>query len=133
MLKQYKIVNLELNKTNSNLNAESPIKAAYKAYNRIRPNYDLKTPGEYLIYSIQDITTEKVHNYIGTDIKLNGSMKTRPLVFSLPKDLKYEIMNKNITTFLMNNGNKKLDFQLNKIIKRYNKEYDRYNSNKKLL
>ena len=59
-------------------------------------------------------------------------MKTRPLVFSLPKDLKYEVLNKNITTFLMNNGNKKLDIQLNKVINRYNKEYDRYN-NKKLL
>lgn len=115
------------------IKANKPILAAHKAYNMLKKNHKLNKPGEYLVYGIQNSMNNKTYKYIATDVQLNGTLKTRALIHSLPKVLETRVVQnnksnkKNIITFT--NNKSKLNSEINILNNRYNKEYDRLNKN----
>ena len=118
------------------IKATKPISAAHKAYNMLKKNHKLTEPGQYLVYGIKNSLNNKTYKYIATDVQLNGTLKTRALIHSLPKVLETRVVQnnksnqQNIITFT--NKKSKLNSEIKILTNRYNKEYDNLNSNSKI-
>lgn len=115
------------------IRANEPILAAHKAYTILKKQYKLNKPGQYLVYGIKNSMNSKTYKYIATDIQLNGTLKTRPLIHNLPKVLETQVIKnnisnkKNIITFT--NHKSKLNSEIQSLSKIYKREYDRLNNN----